>query len=229
LAMSAPDFRKAATLKAGTANIQASLAEIWENTFLGTDCLVPGQRLVKELSKASPISQSKFRQTLSFVLKCLEQGGALSEEVKAGIVEDAEAKVAFEGIYSILVAAVRRKLKDSVFASDLEEVLFPEPYLADLVKFYTARREDLSAAATQHRDSWPTLSHLDWRVDVTISTSALSRVFKPSVTMQMTLSDGTIRTFECSLSKFHELRYGVARVLKDMQDLEHHPSLTRDL
>jgi hypothetical protein len=38
--------------------------------------------------------------------------------------------------------------------------------------------------------------------------------------MEMTLSDGTIKTFEVQVSKFHELRYNVTYVLKEMEDLE---------
>jgi hypothetical protein len=45
-------------------------------------------------------------------------------------------------------------------------------------------------------------------------------VLEPSVLLEMTLSDGSIKTFEVSISKFHELRYNVAYVLKEIDDLE---------
>jgi hypothetical protein len=75
---------------------------------------------------------------------------------------------------------------------------------------------------------------------------------KPVILMQMTLSDGTTHTFEVSHEKFHELRhlllvqeqysinvsifwlahrafltvrYNVARVLKDIEEIEKHPIL----
>lgn len=38
--------------------------------------------------------------------------------------------------------------------------------------------------------------------------------------MEMTTSDGKVKTFEVSHDKFHELRFNVARVLKEVQDLE---------
>ena len=41
----------------------------------------------------------------------------------------------------------------------------------------------------------------------------------------MTLSDGTIRTFEVPVDKFHDLRYNVAKVLREMTSLERHPVL----
>jgi hypothetical protein len=41
----------------------------------------------------------------------------------------------------------------------------------------------------------------------------------------MTLSDGSIKQFECSPEKFQELRYHVALVLRNMQSLSKHPTL----
>lgn len=76
---------------------------------------------------------------------------------------------------------------------------------------------------------FPHLADVRWRIDVTISTTSLARVFKPSIPMQLTLSDGTISNFECSVEKFHELRYSVAKALKNAQDLQQHPILNREL
>ena len=72
---------------------------------------------------------------------------------------------------------------------------------------------------------WPTIADVRWRVDVTISTSAMQRVLQPSVLMELEMSDGTLEQFELSLEKFHELRYSVARTLKEMEDLEKQPIL----
>jgi len=57
-------------------------------------------------------------------------------------------------------------------------------------------------------------------VDVTISTSSLARALKPVIMLQMTLSDGSIKTFEVSVSQFHELRFNTALVLKEMEGVE---------
>ena len=40
---------------------------------------------------------------------------------------------------------------------------------------------------------------------------------------QMTLSDGKIKTFELPIEQFHRLRFGVAKMLREMQQLERHP------
>jgi COMM domain containing 5 len=69
---------------------------------------------------------------------------------------------------------------------------------------------------------------MKWRLDVAISTTALKRVMQPSVTIQLPLSDGSVHTFEMSVAEFHKLRFNVARVMKDMLDLEKAPILRID-
>ena len=61
---------------------------------------------------------------------------------------------------------------------------------------------------------------------MTLSTSALSRVMQPAVMVSMSLSDGSIKTFEMSMEAFDKLRYNVATVLKQMRRLETHPIMS---
>jgi hypothetical protein len=58
-----------------------------------------------------------------------------------------------------------------------------------------------------------------WRVDVSVSTSSLSRTLEPSVLISLTLSHGRVVSFEMSLAAFHLLRFNVTLVLKEMEDL----------
>ncbi|XP_061419753.1 COMM domain-containing protein 5 isoform X4 [Lethenteron reissneri] len=48
----------------------------------------------------------------------------------------------------------------------------------------------------------------------------LARALRPSVLMQFSLTDGSTHQFEVPVSKFQELRYNVAQLLKEMSDLE---------
>ena len=43
--------------------------------------------------------------------------------------------------------------------------------------------------------------------------------------MQMTLSNGTIKTFEVPLEQFHLLRYNTAKALQDMGKITRHPMM----
>ena len=93
---------------------------------------------------------------------------------------------------------------------------------------------------------YPTIKDLRWRVDVSISTSSMARTMNPLVVchitniiqtsfkssnnihkqlMEMTLSDGRVWTFEVPQDKFHELRYNVAKVLQEVEQLDKLPIL----
>lgn len=69
---------------------------------------------------------------------------------------------------------------------------------------------------------------MKWRIDVTILTSSLNRLFKPSILVQMTDTDGNIHTFEMSTSKFHHLRMQIAMLIKELDATENHPILQID-
>jgi len=153
----------------------------------------------------------------------------LAEETKTALLSDQDIAIIFSGLYDLFGCAVRNKIKDTVVSADLAKVKFPAMFIKDIVTVYAHKRESLEAGALSQRMALPSVKGVNWRVDVTISTTSLSRVFKPSVTLQLTLSDGRISTFECSVKKFHELRYNVAKVLKDIADLQQHPTLTRDM
>ena len=63
------------------------------------------------------------------------------------------------------------------------------------------------------------LKSFNWRIDVSISTSSLIRNLNPSIIMQMELSNGKIIYFNMSLNSFHLLRFNVAFVLKEIEDI----------
>lgn len=88
------------------------------------------------------------------------------------------------------------------------------------------RREDIETVMLV--SSSPRLAQLasvNWRIDVSISTSSMSRHLQPSVILQLVLTDGRLFSFELSLTHFHMLRFDVALVLKEMDDLLNRPTL----
>ncbi|XP_078458891.1 COMM domain-containing protein 5 isoform X2 [Lampetra planeri] len=62
--------------------------------------------------------------------------------------------------------------------------------------------------------------HLAEFVNVLYGKNVLARALRPSVLMQVSLTDGFTHQFEVPVSKFQELRYNVAQLLKEMSDLE---------
>ena len=131
----------------------------------------------------------------------------------------------FGGLFLLLRAAYRQRVELAVFQAALNELQLPLNFAQDLVHSYKITLEPITAALTPKRIMFAQLERFRWRVDVTLSTSAVERMAEPSILMQVELSDGTLRQFQVSVAKFHELRYNVARVLKDMGDLERAPIL----
>lgn len=86
-----------------------------------------------------------------------------------------------------------------------------------------ASRAELEAAAEQTGPRLPRLEGLRWRLDVQLASSAVARVLRPQILMEFTLSDGRVHTLAVSPEEFHALRYGTARVLREMLELEGHP------
>ena len=78
------------------------------------------------------------------------------------------------------------------------------------------------------------MADLDWRVEVTVSTGSLQRVFKPRVFLSLSLlsSNNDSPTgfspplqLEASREEFQRLRFRVAAALKAMEDTEALPIL----
>jgi CRISPR/Cas system-associated protein endoribonuclease Cas2 len=58
--------------------------------------------------------------------------------------------------------------------------------------------------------------------------NSLNRVMKPSVLMEVTDTEGNIRTFEMTKQQFHKLRYSTARLFKELDNVEKTPILAID-
>jgi len=198
--------------------------DIWSVTFLQKDSIPSVQKLVEILQRKDTIDQADFRKLLQRALQ-LALTGSLTEQHRALLLSEPIWLNVFTGLVDLLRCAIRQKVKDTVLAADLTKLHFPPSFATDIVQAFSKKRPELELASQDAGISLPSISDVQWRVDVTISTTSLSRVFKPTIIMQLTLTDGTLKAFECSLENFHQLRYNVAKVLKNMQDLEQHPAL----
>jgi len=200
-------------------------------TFVEKNAYTSVQKLVDGLQQKDAVDQKQFRSLLGFVVTFLEQG-TLPLDKKNALLSDATYLTLFNGLYDLVNCAIRSKVPDKVLVIDLKKLNIPDLYANDILTTLTTKRDSLEQSASSSSRAavaLPSISDLSWRVDVTVSTTSLSRVFRPSITLQVTLSDGAIKTFECSVEKFHQMRYNVAKLLKNMQDLEQHPTLVRDV
>nr|XP_025978895.1 COMM domain-containing protein 5-like [Dromaius novaehollandiae] len=146
-------------------------------------------------------------------VKLIAESTNLSEEQLAFLIS---------GMYTLLREALRLPLstfKQEVFKEDLKELRIPEDFIADFSSIVFGNRRPVSEGTAQ-RSRLPSVQDFKWRVDVAISTSSLARALQPSILMLLKLSDGTAHRFEVPVAKFQELRYNVALILKEMNDLE---------
>ena len=135
----------------------------------------------------------------------------------------------FTGLDWILRTCVRSSLKLKALKEELTECRvhapFVDPILAAVergrARLAPAQLGDLADdAELRGRLDLPTLDDLRWRLDVIISSSSVQVVMRPQLTVQCTLSDGSVHAFHVSKQRFNELRYTVARCLKEMEDVE---------
>ncbi|KAM8909163.1 COMM domain-containing protein 5 [Spinachia spinachia] len=190
-----------------------------------------GGRIPPEIDAMSKnlkyVDQEMFRKILKAVVSGLE--GKDCREVMKAIAESSTVPQqrlshVVAGVHRVLSEAVRvpaSSLKQEAFREDLRELRIPEEFITDFSSVvFGNRRAALDAATARNDPHLPTVEDFKWRVDVAISTSSLARAMQPSVLMQMKLSDGSFQRFEVLVSKFQELRYNVALILKEMNDLE---------
>ncbi|XP_051810191.1 COMM domain-containing protein 5 isoform X1 [Acanthochromis polyacanthus] len=192
-----------------------------------------GGRIPPEIESMSKnlkdVDQELFRKILKAVVSALE--GKDCREVMKSI---AESSVIPQERLSHIIAGMHRVLSEAIRIPTpllkqellnpgiiVSVIRIPEDFITDFCSVvFGNRRAVLEAAASQKDPQLPTVADFKWRVDVAISTSSLARALQPSVLMQMKLSDGSFHRFEVPVSKFQDLRYNVASILKEMNDLE---------
>jgi len=126
------------------------------------------------------------------------------------------------GLTVLFSKAVSQRTKLDVVKSSLSTMGVPKIYAKEFVEALRGRRFDVEEKV-KGRMMGEGVSNFRWRVDVTISTDSLGKVFKPCILAEMTLTGGKIKTFEIPVSSFHTLRYNVAKVLREMEEVERHP------
>ncbi|KAM9849945.1 COMM domain-containing protein 5 [Aulostomus maculatus] len=190
-----------------------------------------GGRIPPEIESMSrnlkDVDQETFRKLLKAVVSALEGRdcrGAMKALAESSVLPQERLGLIVAGMHRVLSEAVRvptSLLKQEAFKEDLRELRIPEEFITDFSSVvFGTRRVALEAATSDNDPHLPSVEEFRWRVDVAISSSSLARALQPSVLMQMKLSDGSFHRFEVPVSRFQELRYNVALILKEMNDLE---------
>lgn len=182
---------------------------------------------VKELIKILPeIEKGVFRQILTALLSHVLESEELNHQ-RLHQLADASTSVeklirVFAGLDVIVRSALRQSgLKPEVFKEDLLELKMKPEVANDLMSaLFGGKRPELERALLSNVPTFPRLSALSWRLDVTIANSTLSRVLEPHIELTLTLDDGEVRKFGVNQTKFQQLRFAVASMLRQMESLE---------
>ena len=199
--------------------------------FQGDSILFHGSKIPKEVRKMVPyignMKLEKFKKLLEVVQHSLESydvdHGSLCSLKDKNLPEES-ILLMFSGLYTIMKATLRHtstSIKQESYKAELLSYKIPENFADEIVKkVFNESHASVESCAFSNKIRLPGLQSFKWRVDVTISTSSLNRVLVPTVFMEVKSSDGSTKSFEVSLSKFNELEYDVAYLLKEMEDLE---------
>uniref|UniRef100_A0A8D0H6I7 COMM domain-containing protein 5 n=1 Tax=Sphenodon punctatus TaxID=8508 RepID=A0A8D0H6I7_SPHPU len=205
----------------GSADGESSLGKV---SFLGAQ--LPPE--VEVMAKGVwDLGKETFRKLLKVTIGALEgkdckesvqlitEGTNLSEEQLA---------VLLSGMYTLLQEALwlpASTFKQDIFTENLKNLRIPEDFITDFASVVFGNRHSvLEATILKQSNRLPVIEDFECRVDLAILTSSLARALQLSILMQLKLSDETVHRFEVPVSTFQELRYNVALILKEMNDLE---------
>lgn len=212
----------------------ADLTDLLNSSFLDKDIHSTIKIFLKQCTeKGSKINQAIISSFMNIVLYFIETGNLnlnSSSSWKDKLLTESDSLTIFISLLTLISSAIRNHVKDQTFTNDLVKIGFPSSIASEIVSQYSVKRDILNQVIEKQKATLPTISNMSWRVDVTISTTSLARVFKPSLLVQLALSPPSNRvvSFEVSVERFQRLRYEVAKALKMVQDLEAHPQLRKD-
>ncbi|XP_077022577.1 COMM domain-containing protein 5 isoform X2 [Tamandua tetradactyla] len=178
-------------------------------SFLGAQLPLEVAAMARHLGE---LDRGTFRKLLKLVVSSL-QGEDCREAVQhlgASVdVPEEHLGAMMAGMHTLLRQALRlplASLKPDTFKDQLQELGIPQDLVGDLVNVVFGSQRPLLDSMARQQGAWlPHVADFRWRVDVAISTSALTRALQPSVLMQLQLSDGSAYRFEVPMAKFQEL------------------------
>ncbi|KAF0975928.1 hypothetical protein FDP41_005255 [Naegleria fowleri] len=176
----------------------------------------------KQDELAVPLNGQLERELRSSFEKVKKKSKYVQEVIDSAI-KTGLFSVIFTGFYIILRAMIRQRIKIPYLRDQLKEMELDEDLINLFVEAYETKKQKFIALTTEKTSWFNHIVNVRWRVDVTISNSVMSKVFKPLLLLQFELSNSRIVTMEVTLEQFHKLRLSVATILNDMHNIESHP------
>jgi hypothetical protein len=176
------------------------------------------------LAKVRALATASAAASLPSALQSPMEAERVSASLRSASSVDsafADALTATMGALHLVRAAVKAYVPAAKVAVDSMSCGFPDPFCAALQEVLKREYAVLSSVATVG-PHLPSMKRFRWRLDVQIATSSSSRVLRPTVLVELSLSDGSVHTISASIEQFHALRYGVGKVLRQMVEDESH-------
>jgi hypothetical protein len=114
-----------------------------------------------------------------------EMADAEFTQLQAKEFTDIDLSVVLSGLYTLVNRITKSKTKLSAIAEDLIKINMPGPFVELFIRLIRVSRNNFETLALNNNFKFPRLLKLRWRVDVTISSSSLSRILKPSIMLQV--------------------------------------------
>jgi len=215
--------KRASFTKSTTAPVDPKVFPSTIDTTIFLSPYIPSEvKYIIPLLHQLPINQ--VRTILTDVITYIKSDkNSINQLIENNKDKNDEYSLIFSGFYSIIRQIISSKLLITTVRNDLLKINMPEPCVDDICKAINISRPSIEKVLVINRIKYPTITKLRWRIDVIISSGSLSKVMKPSIIVQLILSNGNIKTFEMSTEQFNQLRYSVAKVLYEMQAIDRHP------
>jgi hypothetical protein len=156
------------------------------STFMSPSIPVEVKALVPALHS---VRTEEYAPLLRRFHKYMQERGEMSDQeyytLQSKEFSDIDFGVVFSGLYSLATLVTKLKTKLSVVATDLEKINMPTQFIDLFLRMLRSTRSGFEQIAVDNNFRFPRLQTFRWRVDVTISSSSLSRILKPSIMMQV--------------------------------------------
>lgn len=175
---------------------------------------------------AMPHRKTKHNFNFSVVFDTIERKPippkSLERLSKKSSIED-KGDYLFSGLM-VLVQAIIRLPQDSVKETDLrqglKELKFSEECCNEFLTMFRSNKVNLYMAKHQLCDFFLKIENFNWRIDVTISSNYLAKSLDTVIIFYITFKNGESKSFEMSIAKFHQLRFFISSMLREMEFLE---------
>ncbi|XP_014236607.1 COMM domain-containing protein 5-like [Trichogramma pretiosum] len=185
-------------------------------------------RLGHHTKHLSLLKQVYVRPLLQLAVKAIKQDyvdeGALeilseSFEISQAIVDEWYAAILT--IVTLHLRSPSITIKPPEFKQCLEELKFSPECIQDIFSVVTgAKRPELMFGLHSRIQFLPHVVACKWRIDITISSSSMSKVMEPCIIMEWILSNNYTYVFELSVPCFYKLKNTVIESLTELKKLE---------